>query len=70
MARRLVRMATKAAERLADQGVALENARDAATALARGRVDRLEVEHFLERQARDRAAGPARGRMPRSVNVR
>lgn len=70
MARRLVRMATRAAERLADQGVALENARDAATALARGRVDRLEVEHYLERQARDRAAGPGRSRMPHSVNAR
>ena len=48
MGPRLVRIAAAAAERLADQGVARENARVAATDLARGRVDRLEVEHFLE----------------------
>ena len=52
MAPRLVRIAAAAAERLADQGVARENARTAATTLAQGRVDRLEVEHFLERHAR------------------
>ncbi|MFC4785023.1 hypothetical protein ACT8ZV_11125 [Nocardioides sp. MAHUQ-72] len=45
---RLVRWATAAAERLAGQDAARENARVAATALARGRVDRIEVEHFLD----------------------
>ena len=52
MGPRLVRIAAAAAERLADQGVARENARVAATDLARGRVDRLEVEHFLESHSR------------------
>lgn len=61
MAPRLVRLATAAAERLADQGVARENARLAATALAQGRVDRLEVEHYLEARARAR-------RLPRVIS--
>jgi hypothetical protein len=56
---RLVRIATAAAERLADQGVARENARIAATVLAQGRVDRLEVEHYLETQARARRSPSA-----------
>ena len=60
MGPRLVRIAAAAAERLADQGVARENARVAATTLAQGRVDRLEVEHFLENHARtQRPLGPA-----------
>lgn len=54
MGPRLVRIAAAAAERLADQGVARENARVAATTLAQGRVDRLEVENYLEAQARAR----------------
>ena len=49
MGPKLVQIAADAVERLADQSVALENARVAATALARERVERLEVEHFLER---------------------
>lgn len=47
MGPRIVRIAAAAAERLADQGAARENARIAATSLAQGRVDRLEVENFL-----------------------
>lgn len=58
MGPRLVRIAAAAAERLADQGVARENARVAATDLARGRVDRLEVEHFLENHAQARRSQP------------
>ena len=54
MGPRLIRIAAAAAERLADQGAARENARIAATALAQGRVDRLEVENYLEAQARAR----------------
>ena len=58
MGPRLVRIAAAAAERLADQGVARENARVAATTLAQGRVDRLEVEHFLENHARAQRPRP------------
>ena len=53
MGPRLVRLAAVAVERLGDQAVALENARSAATVLARGRVERLEVEHFLEQHVDD-----------------
>jgi hypothetical protein len=60
MGPRLVRIAAAAAERFADQGVARENARVAATDLARGRVDRLEVEHFLENHAQGRRTSPLR----------
>ena len=56
MGPRLVRLAAVAVERLGDQAVALENARSAATVLARGRVERLEVEHFLEQHVGDRHA--------------
>lgn len=59
MGPRIVRIAAAAAERLADQGVARENARAAATALAQGRVDRLEVENFLENHARTHRVRPA-----------
>jgi hypothetical protein len=62
MALRLVRFASAAAARFADQGVALENARSAATTLAQRRVDRLEVEHFLENHARARGHRPPIGR--------
>ena len=54
MGPRLVRLAAVAVERLGDQAVALENARTAATVLARGRVERLEVEHFLEQHVGER----------------
>jgi len=52
MGPRLVRIAAAAAERLADQGAARENARIAATHLAQGRVDRLEVENYLAQHVR------------------
>lgn len=68
MGPRLVRIAAAAAERLADQGVARENARVAATDLARGRVDRLEVEHFLENHERARRTQPMRAQVhPRAA---
>ncbi len=64
MGPRLVRIAAAAAERLADQAVARENARIAATSMAQGRVDRLEVENFLEDHARARQGRPLiRGRV-------
>ena len=58
MGPRLVRIAAAAAERFVEQGVARENARVAATTLAQGRVDRLEVEHFLENHARTQSPRP------------
>ncbi|NYD41811.1 hypothetical protein [Nocardioides panaciterrulae] len=51
-------------ERFVGQDVARENARTAASALARGRVHRLEVEHYLEQHVRARrpaALDPRRG---------
>lgn len=56
MGPRLVRLAAVAVERLGDQAVALENARSAATVLARGRVERLEVENYLEQRVDERHA--------------
>jgi len=52
MGPRLVRIATATVDRLVGQEVARENARAAASALAQGRVDRLEVEHYLEQHVR------------------
>ena len=57
----LVSFAVGAAERLARHDIARENARVAATALARDRVDRLEVEHFLEQHGRDAVRTPRVG---------
>lgn len=65
----LVRIVTLVAERLADQDIALANARGAATALARRRVERLEVENFLEQHRRDAwARGPGRPAARRTVH--
>lgn len=68
----LVSFAVDAAERLARHDVARENARVAATALARARVDRLEVEHFVQEHTRERAADGGAGdqRAPRAGHVR
>ena len=54
MGPRIVRIASATVDRLVGQEVARENARTAASALAQGRVDRLEVEHFLEQHVRAR----------------
>ena len=51
MGPRLVRIASATVDRLVGQQVALENARTAASALAQRRVDRLEVDHYLEQHA-------------------
>ena len=52
MGPRLVRIASATVDRLVGQEVARENARTAASALAQGRVNRLEVEHYLEQHVR------------------
>lgn len=49
---RMVRVAAEAVDRLAGQDTARHNARLAATDLTRGRVERLEVEHYLEQRRR------------------
>jgi hypothetical protein len=54
MGPRLVRIASATVDRLVGQDVARENARTAASALAQGRVNRLEVEHYLEQHVRSR----------------
>jgi len=62
MGPRLVRIASATVDRLVGQQVARENARTAASTLAQGRVDRLEVEHFLEQHVEQhlRARRPVR----------
>ncbi len=68
MGPRLVRIAAAAAERLADQGAARENARIAATRLAQGRVDRLEVENYLAQHVRSHpCASGCRTRLARAT---
>lgn len=57
MGPRLVRIASATVDRLVGQEVARENARSAASALAQGRVNRLEVEHYLEQHVRARPHG-------------
>jgi hypothetical protein len=65
----LVRIVTRVAERLADQDLAVANARGAATALARSRVERLEVENFLEQKRRDAWSGrPGRSAAARAAH--
>ncbi len=49
---RMVRVAAEAVDRLAGQDTARHNARLAATDLTRGRVELLEVEHYLEERMR------------------
>jgi len=54
MGPRIVRIASATVDRLVGQEVARENARTAASALAQGRVNRLEVEHYLEQHVQAR----------------
>jgi hypothetical protein len=63
----MVRVAAEAVDRLAGQDTARHNARLAATDLTRGRVERLEVEHYLEQRSRRAKSFRAGGQTRRAA---